>query len=80
MKIETDAYGVDVIWGEQDGRPVALQSNEIFVNVGTGHVFRIPVGLRGVSRIAPHEVEMVNHFLEQNGELKPVVFSGDPVD
>ncbi len=79
IKIEPDAYGKDVIWCEVDGRATALPADQILVRASDGHVFRAPVGLRGLSRLAPHDVEMAKHFLAEKGMPKPDIFAGDPV-
>ncbi len=76
-KIEPDAYGKDVIWTEVDGRATALPAEQILVRASDGHVFTAPVGLRGLSRLSPHDVEMVEHYRHEKGMCEPVVFAGD---
>ena len=77
IKIEPDAFGKDVIWTEVDGRATALPAEQILVRASDGHVFRAPVGLRGLSRLSPHDVEMVMHYRHEKGMCEPVVFAGD---
>ena len=80
LRIEPDAYGKDVIWCEVDGRPTALPAEQILVRASDGHVFTAPVGLRGLSRLSPHDVEMVEHYRHEKGMSEPVVFAGDLPD
>ncbi len=76
-KIEPDAFGRDTIWCEVDGRPTALPADQILVRASDGNVFTAALGLRGLSRLSPHDVEMVEHFLKERGAAEPVVFAGD---
>ena len=76
-KIDTDAFGRDVIWCEVDGRPTALPAEQILVRASDGHVFTAPVGLRGLSRLSAHDVEMIEHYRDEKGMPEPVVFAGD---
>ncbi len=79
-KIESDTFGKDVIWCEVDGRPTALPADHIMIRASDGHVFTAPVGLRGLARLSPADVEMVEHWLHEKGvDLKPDIFAGDPV-
>ena len=79
IKIEPDTYGKDIIWCEVDGRPTALPAEHILIRASDGHVFAAPVGLRGLARLAPHDVGMVEYWLAERGMPEPVVFAGDPV-
>ena len=79
-RIEPDAYGKDVIWCEVDGRPTALPADHILIRASDGHVFTAPVGLRGLSRLSPADVEMVEHYRHEQGMSEPVVFAGDLPD
>ncbi len=80
IKIEPDIYGKDIIWCEVDGRPTALPTDHILIRASDGHVFTAPVGLHGLARLAPHDVEMVEYWLRERGvEIGPNVFAGDPV-
>ena len=76
-KIEQDAFGRTVIWSEVDGRPTALPADQILVRASDGHVFTAPVGLRGLSRLGPPDVEMIQHFFHEKGLAEPDIFSGD---
>ena len=80
FKIERDAFGRDVIWTEVDGRPTALPADQILVRASDGHCFTAPVGLRGLSRLGPPDVEMIKHFFHEKGLAEPVVFAGDTPD
>ena len=79
-KIDTDAFGRDIIWGEVDGRRTALPADQILVRASDGHCFTAPVGLRGLSRLGPADVEMIEHYRHEKGIPEPVVFSGDTPD
>ena len=76
IKIESDAFGKDIIWTEVDGRPTALPAEQILVRASDGHVFTAPVGLRGLSRLSAHDVEMVEHFRDERGLCEAVIFAG----
>ncbi len=77
FKIEPDAFGRDVIWTEVDGRPTALPADQILTRASDGHCFTAPVGLRGLSRLGPPDVEMIEFFRRERGLAEPVVFAGD---
>ncbi len=77
IRIEPDAYGKDIIWCEVDGRPTALPTDHILIRASDGHVFTAPVGLRGLARLAPYDVEMVEFYRHEKGMCEPVVFAGD---
>ena len=77
IRIESDAYGKDIIWTEVGGRPTALPADHVLIRASDGHVFTAPIGLRGLSRLSPHGVEMVEHFLKERGLAEPNVFAGD---
>ena len=79
-KIEQDAFGRDTIWCEVDGRRTALPADQILVRASDGHVFTAPVGLRGLSRLGPPDVEMIEFFRRERGLAKPVIFAGDTPD
>ena len=76
-RIEKDGVGQDVIWCEVDGRPTALPAEHILIRASDGHVFTAPVGLRGLARLSPADVEMVEHYRHERGMCEPVVFAGD---
>ena len=79
-KIDTDAFGRDVIWTEVDGRKTALPADQILIRASDGHVFTAPVGLRGLSRLSLHDVEMIEHYRHEKGLCEPVVFAGATPD
>ncbi len=76
-KIEPDAFGRDTIWTEVDGRPTALPADQILVRASDGHCFTAPVGLRGLLRLGPADVEMIEFFRREKGMCEAVVFAGD---
>ena len=79
IRIEKDAHGRDVIWGEVGGKAVPLPVDDILIRASDGHVFLTSAGLPGLNRLRPHEPEMVRHWLrEKGGEIKPDIFAGDP--
>ncbi len=79
-KIDTDAFGRDTIWTEVDGRKTALPADQILVRASDGHCFTAPVGLRGLSRLGPADVEMIEHYRHEKGIPEPVIFAGDTPD
>ena len=80
IKIVPDAYGKDILWTEVDGRPTALPADHILIRASDGHVFKAPTGLKGLFRLAQHDVEMVEYWLRERGaEIEPKIFAGDPV-
>ena len=77
IKIEPDARGRDTIWCEVDGRPTPLPADHVLIRASDGHVFTAPIGLRGLSRLSPHDVEMIEFFRREKGLAEPVIFAGD---
>ena len=76
-KIESDAFGKDVIWTEVNGRKTALPAEHIYVRASDGACFTAPINLRGLSRLSPADVEMIEHYRHEKGMCEPVVFAGD---
>ncbi len=75
-KIEPDAFGRDVISCEVDGRKTALPADQILIRASDGHVFTASAGLRGLSRLSTHDVEMIEYYRHEKGLCEPVVFAG----
>ena len=81
LRIETDAYGRDVIWSEVGGKKVPLEVDSLFVRAVNGHIFTSAApGVRGsmLSRLSPHEVEMVEFWLDKQGVHELNIFDGEP--
>ena len=79
IEIKSDANGKAVIWSEVGGKPVPLPAENVYVRVSDGHVFTTPPGLRDLQRLRPHEVAMVELWLDERAaEIKPHVFAGEP--
>ena len=77
IRIETDANGKDVIWSEVEGKAAPLPAENLYVRMGDGHVFVIVPATRGVERLRPHEVAMVEHWLREKApEIVTKVFAG----
>ena len=83
ITIKTDNHGKDVIWSEVGGKTVPLPVENLFVRLADGHVFNLGGGAPGtrganLSRLRPHEPEMVDHWLSNKDLPEPDIFSGEP--
>ena len=84
VRIENDPAGLPVIWSEVGGKKVPLPVEHIYIHALTGHIRTASPGpfSRGecMQPLRPHEVEMVEFWLRERGEIVPVVFSGEPTN
>lgn len=83
--IEKTPDGKDCIFCDSadvgcDNQTQALPAEQILIRASDGHVFKAPPGLKGLFRLAPHDVAMVEYWLRERGvEIGPNIFAGDPV-
>ncbi len=78
ITIKTDANGRDVIWAEVGGKACPLPAENIYIRAGDGHVFVAVPGTRGLERLRPHEVAMVEYWLREKApEIVTTVFAGE---
>ncbi len=78
VEIKEDGHGNQVLWSSIGGKPVPLPVNDIFIRAD-GQVFTWALyGKNQPQRLRPHEIEMVNHWLELEGPAAPNVFAGEP--
>ncbi len=79
IRIETDANGKDVIWSEIRGKAFPLPAENIYIRAADGHVFTAVPATRGIERLRPQEVAMVEHWLREKApEIVTTVFAGEP--
>ena len=79
VRIEKDNHGRDVIWSQKAGRQVPLVVDDVFIQLSTGHVFKAGTAPVPLSRLEPHEPEMIEFYLRQTeGPHEPDIFAGDP--
>ena len=79
IRTEINARGQEELWGEKGGKKAVLMASDIFLRLSDGHVFTARSGPIPLDRLNPHEVEMVEFWLHQQGaEVKPNVFAGEP--
>ena len=77
VRIETDAYGKEILWSEVGGKAVPLPVENILIRAHDGHIFVAVPGLRGMEPLRPHEPEMIAHWMNEHPDgIKPVVFAG----
>ncbi len=82
IKIETDQRGHEMILLADESKYGKSEKchpvQNILVHAATGEFFHAPPGLTGLSRLAPAEAEMVEHWLREAGGVhEPNVFPGD---
>ncbi len=82
ITIETDPRGHEMILLVDEAKYGAskkcLPVQNILVNASTGQFFHAPPSLTGLSRLAPAEAAMVEHWLREAGGVhEPNVFAGD---
>lgn len=78
VRIEKDVNGKDVIWSEVGGKAALLAAENIYIRAGDGHCFVIFPSTRGVERLRPHEVAMVEFWLRERApEIVTKVFAGE---
>ena len=80
--IEKDGDGRDCIYCNSaevgaDVRTQALHADTLFIRASDGQFFTGPQDLVGMSRLAPHDVEMAKHLMAERGMPAPNIFSGE---
>ena len=78
ITIKKDHAGKDIIWSEVGGKAAPLPAENLYMRMGDGHCFVIVPATRGVERLRPHEVAMVEFWLRERApEIVTKVFAGE---
>lgn len=80
VEIVTNSRGQEEIVGANSrGQKHVLLPDKIFMRLSDGHIFLAPSIQLPLSRLNPHEVPMIEHWLRERGaEIGPDVFDGEP--
>ena len=80
FRIERDGAGRECIFGELDGRGVALVLEHVMYDRAHGHGWLTNDARTTLQRLSPLQAQMLNWYDAAHDRAAPNIFPGDPVE